>query len=94
MLIEDDRLRLVSFGCALTCPSLLSVQAGGNIGTIYGHKNTVLKIAWNGNGNWLLSAGRDQLLKVFDLRTLREIRSFRGHQKEVYLCGVLLMMPQ
>ena len=38
---------------------------------------------WNANGNWLLTASRDHLLKLFDIRnTKEEIQTFRGHKKE------------
>jgi polyadenylation factor subunit 2 len=40
-------------------------------------------VKWNQNGNWLLSASRDQLVKLFDLRMMKEIQTFRGHNKEV-----------
>lgn len=30
----------------------------------YGHKNTVVSVKWNSNGNWVLTASRDQTIKV------------------------------
>lgn len=30
----------------------------------HGHKNTVLSVKWNSNGNWVLTASRDQTIKV------------------------------
>lgn len=42
-----------------------------------------MDIEWNRNGNWLLTASRDHLLKLFDIRnTKEEIQTFRGHKKE------------
>ena len=32
--------------------------------TIHAHKSTVMDCAWNQNGNWLITASRDHLLKV------------------------------
>jgi len=86
----------------------------------HGHKNTVLSVKWNSNGNWVLTASRDQTIKVsflalvcldcnkvvvmglldsqaqwivfwwfllfwqlYDIRTLKELESYRGHRKEV-----------
>jgi WD40 repeat protein len=46
------------------------------------HKSTVMSIKWNQNGNWLLTASRDHLLKLFDIRMMKEIQSFRGHKRE------------
>ena len=35
-------------------------------------------------GNWLLTASRDHLLKIFDIRkTKEELQTFRGHKKDV-----------
>ena len=49
----------------------------------HGHRNTVLGIEWNQNGNWLLTGARDQLLRVYDIRTMKELQSFKGHKREV-----------
>ena len=50
---------------------------------IDGHKNTVTKVSWNDNGNWLLTASRDQLIKLYDIRAMKELCSLKGHHKEV-----------
>lgn len=41
---------------------------------------------WNLNGNWLLTCSRDQLTKLFDIRTMKELQVFRGHRREVTCC--------
>ena len=46
------------------------------------HKSTVMDLQWNRNGDWLLTASRDHLIKVFDIRAMKEIQTFRGHKKE------------
>ena len=56
--------------------------------TRHGHKNTVHAVTWNQNGNWLLSGSRDQMIKLFDIRFMREVASFKGHPREV--CCALL----
>lgn len=50
---------------------------------MHGHKNTVTKVSWNDNGNWLLTGSRDQLIKVYDIRAMKEMCSLKGHHKEV-----------
>lgn len=40
-------------------------------------------MAWNDNGQWLLTASRDQLIKLYDMRAMKEIVSLKGHNKEV-----------
>ena len=42
-----------------------------------------MDIKWNRNGNWLLTAARDHLMKLFDIRNLKEeLQIFKGHKKE------------
>lgn len=50
-----------------------------------------MDVKWNKNGNWLLTASRDHLIKIFDIRNMgQEVQTFRGHKKEACCkCGVL-----
>jgi len=49
----------------------------------HAHKHTVMDVKWNRNGNWMLTASRDHLIKLFDVRNMKdEVISFRGHKKE------------
>ncbi|KAG4069500.1 hypothetical protein HA402_006866 [Bradysia odoriphaga] len=58
-------------------------KSGQALATLHAHKSTVMDLKWNDNGNWLITASRDHLLKLFDLRNLREeVQVFRGHKKE------------
>ena len=42
-----------------------------------------MEVKWNKNGNWMLSASRDHLIKLFDVRNMKEeMQSFKGHRKE------------
>ena len=62
---------------------LWDARTGSTLCTLHAHKNTVMDLAWNQNGNWLLTASRDHLLKLFDIRnTKEEVQTFRGHKKE------------
>ena len=47
------------------------------------HKGGVLDLEWNLNGYWLATASRDTLVKVFDIRNMKELQLFRGHRKDV-----------
>ena len=51
--------------------------------TLFSHKNAVVSCGWSINGNWLATGSRDQLVKVFDIRAMKELEVYRGHQKEV-----------
>ncbi|CAG0921179.1 unnamed protein product [Notodromas monacha] len=58
-------------------------KSGKSVTTLHAHKSTVMDLKWNLNGNWLATASRDHLLKLFDIRNLREeLQVFRGHKKE------------
>ncbi|XP_018325750.1 pre-mRNA 3' end processing protein WDR33 [Agrilus planipennis] len=58
-------------------------KTGQSLATLHAHKSTVMDLKWNENGNWLITASRDHLLKLFDLRNLgQEVQTFRGHKKE------------
>ncbi|KAK9510143.1 hypothetical protein O3M35_004987 [Rhynocoris fuscipes] len=58
-------------------------KTGTSLATIHAHKSTVMDIKWNNNGNWFVTASRDHLLKLFDIRNLsNEVQVFRGHKKE------------
>ena len=49
----------------------------------HAHKHTVMDLKWNKNGNWMLTASRDHLIKLFDVRNMKdEVIAFRGHKKE------------
>src|SRR6266850_686104 len=47
------------------------------------HKNTIQALAWAPHGNLLASASRDQTVRVFDIRSMKEWVVLRGHKKEV-----------
>ena len=49
----------------------------------HAHKATVQSVSWNRNGNWLLTAARDCLIKIFDIRAMKELCVLKGHKKDV-----------
>jgi len=51
-------------------------RTGSVLATLHAHKSTVMDIAWNSNGNWLLTASIEH-------QTKEELQTFRGHKKEV-----------
>lgn len=62
---------------------LWDARTGQSLTTVYAHKNTVMSVKWNNNGNWFLTASRDHLIKLFDIRKMKgELQSFKGHKKE------------
>jgi polyadenylation factor subunit 2 len=45
--------------------------------------NTITKVIFNKNGNWIISSGRDQVVKLYDIRIMKELSVFKSHQTEV-----------
>ncbi|WVZ03633.1 hypothetical protein V8G54_024439 [Vigna mungo] len=73
---------------------LWDAKTGKELCSFHGHKNTVLCVKWNQNGNWVLTASKDQIIKstnihmyldlqLYDIRAMKELESFRGHRKDV-----------
>uniref|UniRef100_A0A915PM59 Anaphase-promoting complex subunit 4 WD40 domain-containing protein n=1 Tax=Setaria digitata TaxID=48799 RepID=A0A915PM59_9BILA len=58
-------------------------KTGQCLATLHDHKNSVMAVQWNKNGNWLLTGSRDHLIKMYDIRMMREMHTYRGHKKEV-----------
>ena len=62
---------------------MLGKIVGGTFLNIQVYSTMSCIVRWNKNGNWLLTASRDHLLKIFDIRNLKEeLQTFRGHKRE------------
>ncbi|KIK68529.1 hypothetical protein GYMLUDRAFT_237569 [Collybiopsis luxurians FD-317 M1] len=72
------------YSILLTC--LVVSQLTNSMGFSHQHKNTIQALAWSPNGNLVASASRDQTVRVFDIRAMKEYRVLKGHKKEV--CSV------
>ncbi len=57
-------------------PSPPGGEGSGNIGEVYA-------VAFALDGKFLLSAGRDRLLRLWDLQTRKQVRVFQGHTASV-----------
>eukprot|EP00731_Ephydatia_muelleri_P015099 Em0008g819a len=58
-------------------------RAGQSVCTLHAHKATVMCVKWNQNGNWLATAARDHLIKIFDIRMMKEMYVLKGHKNDV-----------
>ena len=65
---------LIASGAKDKTIKLWDPKTGTCLHTIRGHKHHVMQVQWNRNGHWLLSAGRDQLIKVYDIRMMKEFQ--------------------
>lgn len=37
-----------------------------------------VQVTWNKNGNWLVSCSRDQTIKLYDIRTMKDMATFKA----------------
>lgn len=58
-------------------------KSGSCLATLQEHKSSVMAVEFNKNGNWLLTGGRDHLVKMYDIRVMKEVKTYRAHKKEV-----------
>jgi hypothetical protein len=49
----------------------------------HSHKNTIQAVSWSPSGDHVAAASRDQTVRVFDIRAMKEFRLLKGHKKEV-----------
>jgi WD40 repeat protein len=49
----------------------------------HSHKSTINACSWNPDGHLVATAGGDGTVRLFDIRTFRELEALKGHTKEV-----------
>jgi WD40 repeat protein len=52
-----------------------------------GHTESVTRVAFGPDGNWIATAGTDALIKIWETGTGRELRTFYGHTASVRALG-------
>lgn len=58
---------------------LIHVETGGILQHLEGHANTVLGLAWLGNGSELLTASADDTIRLWEASTGRQSGVIEGH---------------
>jgi polyadenylation factor subunit 2 len=58
-------------------------RSGEIISSLHIHKNSINRLRFNKNGNWLLTASKDHSVKVVDVRVMKELQIFKGHEEDV-----------
>ncbi len=58
---------------------LFDAQSGEPRGDLLGHTDGVLSIRFNAAGTHLLTSGYDNTARIWDLKTMKELRALRGH---------------
>jgi WD40 repeat protein len=57
----------------------------------HSHKSTINACSWNPDGHLVATAGGDGTVRLFDIRTFRELEALKGHTKEVN-CALNLLV--
>src|SRR5262249_49716365 len=76
-------------GKLLACPNrkihLFDAVTGREIRVLGGNEGgATMSVAFSADGKFLASGGHDNLARLWDVATGKEIRKFEGHQKTVY----------
>lgn len=69
------------------------IQPGQQLRSFEGHTHHVLDVAWRADGKTLVSAGADNVLKVWDFDKGEQIRTIGGHTKQVSRLSMLRTAP-
>lgn len=69
------------------------IKPGQQLRSFEGHTHHVLDVAWRADGKVLVSAGADNVLKVWDFEKGEQIRTIGGHAKQISRLAVLKTAP-
>ncbi|OYT72166.1 MAG: hypothetical protein CFK52_05795 [Chloracidobacterium sp. CP2_5A] len=56
--------------------------------TLSGHEHVIKSLAYHGNGDWLASASGDGTVRVWDLKSRREVAVLAGHEYSVQAVAI------
>lgn len=86
----DQRGYLLAVGTSTGETLLTSLETGSQIRRLSGHTGEVTAVAFHPSGNPLLTAGRDETVRVWDVNSGRCLRSFTA-QKAPVNCAVFAL---
>lgn len=69
------------------------IKPGTLLRSFEGHTHHVLDVAWRADGKTLVSAGADNVLKVWDFDKGEQIRTIAGHTKQITRLSMLKTAP-
>ena len=80
-------LSLIASGGKDRIVKIWDAKSGLETCSLYSHTNSIAKIRFSEDGKYMLSCGRDQMLRLFDVRTMRVIMQYKGHDADIHsLC--------
>jgi WD40 repeat protein len=63
---------------------LVERELYGELRCFNGHTRAVYRVAFSPDCKWILSAGADNTVRLWEAATGKEVRRFEGHMKKVY----------
>jgi WD40 repeat protein len=69
------------------------IKPGQQLRSFEGHTHHVLDVAWRADGKVLVSAGADNVLKVWDFDKGEQIRTIAGHTKQISRLSMVRTAP-
>jgi WD40 repeat protein len=63
--------------------TVLDLATGDEVATLTGHDDETLDLAFSPNGSFLLSAGSDRTLILWDTRTWEQLERYHGHHLDI-----------
>ncbi len=73
---------LIASGSRDTKVMLWDPKTGNNVSTIACSERQVNCLQWNANGNWLATGATDGFVKVYDIRVMKELETWRVNNGE------------
>lgn len=70
-----------------------TIKPGQQLRSFEGHTHHVLDVAWRADGKTLVSAGADNVLKVWDFDKGEQIRTIGGHARQISRLAVFKTAP-
>ena len=58
-------------------------RSGRKLYSVQPHTDSITKLRFNQNGNWLLSGSKDTSIKIFDIRVMKNFSTLKSHHASI-----------
>lgn len=76
-------LSLIASGAKDRIIKLWDPKGGVEICSMYNHTNSISKIRFSDDGKYMLTCGKDQMIKLFDVRSMKVVQNYKGHGSDI-----------
>ncbi len=77
-------LSLVASGGKDRIIMVWDAKSGIKACSLYNHTNSISKIRFSDDGKYMISCGRDQMVLLFDVRTMKVLSQYKGHDSDIH----------